>query len=239
MNRLKYNLDGDQVVTNKKILEYYNMMNKTAVVRLVMAIWLSILFLMSLQSSAYTTSLGIEDDDEVNLDYILTYDGQVQEEGPGFVTKVNPEAIIQGFYEGLLGMKLGEEKQIVVPPHKGYNTAGHPLEGKTLYFDVLINSIVSNIRGDDYDIGTEGGVGTTLQSVGNGILIVGSLGVVYLGISGFRNRITVPNCAHCAIQGRSVKSEGTCGSCGEHYCRSSFAKGCPNCHSNTLIPMKK
>lgn len=214
-------------------------MNKTAVIRLVMALWLLNLFLMSNQTSAYTSSLGIEDGDKVNLDYILTYDGEVQENGPGFEPTVSEGDLIQGFYEGLLGMKLGEEKHIVVPPSKGYTKPGHELEGKTLIFDVLINYIISNIRGDDYDIGTEGGVGTTLKSIGNVILILGALGVGYLGYSGFKNRITVPNCAHCTIQGRSAKSEGSCGSCGGHFCRSSFAKGCPNCHSNTLIPMKK
>lgn len=216
-------------------------MNKTAVIRLVMALWLLNLFLMSHQTSAYTSSLGIEEDDEVNLDYILTVDGKVKEETPGFETRITTGlgGIIEGFYDGLLGMKIGEEKQIVVPPNKGYTDPSKDLYGKTLYFDVLINFIVSNVRGDDYDIGSEGGVGTTLKSVGNGILIVGALGVGYLGYSGFKNRITVPNCAHCTIQGRSVKSEGSCGSCGGHFCRSSFAKGCPNCHSNTLIPMKK
>ncbi len=65
------------------------------------------------QTSAYLD--GIEDGDKVNLDYVLSYDDEVQQNGPGFETYVTDSAIIQGFYEGLLGMRIGQQKNIVVP----------------------------------------------------------------------------------------------------------------------------
>ena len=153
---------------------------------------------MSYQASAYTSSIGIEKDDVVNLDYVLTVDGKIKEEGPGtdITVTTGQGGVIQGFYEGLLGMKVNEEKKIVVPPSKGYSTG--ELAGKTLYFDVLINYIVSNVRGEDYTDGAEGGVGTTLKKIGNVIVGIGILAAVYFIYSIFKNRITVPNCGHCA-----------------------------------------
>lgn len=101
------------------------------------------------QASAYTTAAGIEDGDQVNLDYVLSYDGKVQQNGPGFETYVTNDGLIQGFYEGLLGLKIGDQKNIVVPIGNGY-PAGHELGDKILYFDVTINSILQNVRGDLY-----------------------------------------------------------------------------------------
>lgn len=103
-----------------------------------------------ISTSGYTVTGGIEKYDEINLKYVLTYDGEVQETNLDFTTQVNPNNLILGFYEGLLGMTVGEDKNIVVPPEKGYTQPGHTLEGKTLHFDVHINVIVSNNRGDDY-----------------------------------------------------------------------------------------
>ncbi len=109
---------------------------------------LAVLILSALVSgSAYTTFGGIETGDVVNLDYVLSYDDEVQQEGPDFETEVSPNKLIQGFYEGLLGMKVGEDKEIVVPPDKGYTDPSHSLYGKFLYFDVHINKIVKNING--------------------------------------------------------------------------------------------
>ncbi len=106
-----------------------------------------ILLFILIQSSAYTTKDGIETGDEVNMDYVLSYDGDVQQNGPGFVTVVSSDRLIQGFYEGLLGMKVGQDKEIIVSPDKGYTDPSHDLYGKTLYFDVHINKIVTNING--------------------------------------------------------------------------------------------
>ncbi len=101
------------------------------------------------QASAYTSAEGIEDGDQVNLDYVLSYDGKVQQNGPSFETYVTSDGLIQGFYEGLLGLKINDQKEIVVPIGKGYPPS-HELGDKVLYFDVTINEILQNVRGDLY-----------------------------------------------------------------------------------------
>lgn len=44
-------------------------------------------------------------------------------------------SLIQGWQEGIPGMKVGGRRKLVVPPAQAYGTAGgHPLSGKTLIF---------------------------------------------------------------------------------------------------------
>ncbi len=105
-------------------------------------------------SKAYTNTIGIEDGDVVDLDFTFTYDGEVRQEVQGFITEVSNQSLIQGFYEGLLGMKVEQDKEIVVSPEKGYTDPNHELYGKTLYFDVHINSIVEGSREDTFSSDT-------------------------------------------------------------------------------------
>jgi FKBP-type peptidyl-prolyl cis-trans isomerase len=44
--------------------------------------------------------------------------------------------LIQGWQEGIPGMKVGGRRQLVIPPDKAYGTSAalHPLGGKTLVF---------------------------------------------------------------------------------------------------------
>ena len=37
--------------------------------------------------------------------------------------------VIKGWDQGLLGMKLGEERQVIIPAHEGYGAAGFPAWG--------------------------------------------------------------------------------------------------------------
>lgn len=55
--------------------------------------------------------------------------------------------LIDGFRRGLLGMREGERRTIVIPPHLGYGEAqegtnGHSLSGETLIFDVELVEIL-------------------------------------------------------------------------------------------------
>lgn len=50
--------------------------------------------------------------------------------------------VISGFEEALIGMKVNETKEIVLPPEKAYGRSGrHPMVGKTLQFRLLVTSI--------------------------------------------------------------------------------------------------
>ncbi len=50
--------------------------------------------------------------------------------------------MIQGFDEALIGMKINEEKEVVIPPEKAYGkTGGHPMAGKTLQFKLRVTNI--------------------------------------------------------------------------------------------------
>lgn len=50
--------------------------------------------------------------------------------------------VISGFEEALLGMKVNETKDVVLPPEKAYGrSGGHPMAGKTLQFKLLVTSI--------------------------------------------------------------------------------------------------
>lgn len=50
--------------------------------------------------------------------------------------------VISGFEEALIGMKVNETKDVVLPPEKAYGRAGrHPMAGKTLQFRLLVTNI--------------------------------------------------------------------------------------------------
>ena len=200
---------------------------------------ISLLFILAIQPvSSYTTSGGIEDGDYVILDYILTVDGVEDQRQDNWETEVTEGALIEGFYQGLLGMHPGEEKHIVVPPQDAYTDSDHPMYGKTLVFDVFIDSISRNVRDSDDDGGSSG-TGSFLSALGTGILVLGGGVLAIYVIIVAQSRVTTPYCAHCKTIGRKTRSEGYCGSCKTHYCRASFRKGCPNCGSNTFMPHKK
>ena len=46
------------------------------------------------------------------------------------------QGLIQGWQEGIPGMKVGGRRELTIPPHKAYGPAGggHRLSGKTLIF---------------------------------------------------------------------------------------------------------
>jgi peptidylprolyl isomerase len=46
------------------------------------------------------------------------------------------QGLIQGWQEGIPGMKVGGRRQLTIPPEKAYGSAGggHQLSGKTLVF---------------------------------------------------------------------------------------------------------
>ncbi|MEX2478758.1 MAG: FKBP-type peptidyl-prolyl cis-trans isomerase [Gracilimonas sp.] len=53
--------------------------------------------------------------------------------------------LIEGFREGLLGMKEGEKRVLIIPPELGYgNSSSSNLSDETLRFDIELAEITSN-----------------------------------------------------------------------------------------------
>jgi len=65
--------------------------------------------------------------------------------GEPFVFQLGKGMVIQGWDEGVLGMKEGEKKTLVVPPEKGYGNqaVGSIPANSTLNFDIEIVKIFS------------------------------------------------------------------------------------------------
>jgi FKBP-type peptidyl-prolyl cis-trans isomerase 2 len=56
--------------------------------------------------------------------------------------KIGAGQVIPGFDEALIGMAINEEKEVTIPPEKGYGKSGrHPMAGKTLVFKLLVTNI--------------------------------------------------------------------------------------------------
>ena len=60
-----------------------------------------------------------------------------------FSFSVGSGMVISGFDKGVLGMRVGENKIIVVPPEEGYSLG--PLAGKTLIFNVTLREIKEEV----------------------------------------------------------------------------------------------
>ena len=55
--------------------------------------------------------------------------------------------MIKGWDQGLLGMKLGEERQVIIPGAEGYGAAGFPAWGIPPNGGLLFEIEVLNIKG--------------------------------------------------------------------------------------------
>ncbi|HLR11584.1 MAG TPA: trigger factor [Sporosarcina sp.] len=84
---------------------------------------------------------AIEDGDTVNLDFKGFSDGEPFEggEAKGFDLEIGSGQFIPGFEEQMVGMKLGEEKEIEVNFPEEYHAA--ELAGKPAVFEVIVNEI--------------------------------------------------------------------------------------------------
>jgi peptidylprolyl isomerase len=60
------------------------------------------------------------------------------DKGPAFQFRLGNGDVIEGWDEGLLGMRVGGRRRLVIPPSQAYGPAGsgHELAGRTLVFVV-------------------------------------------------------------------------------------------------------
>ena len=82
----------------------------------------------------------------VKVEYIAKVDGKVVDKSEGnwpLEFTAGAGELIEGFDEAVIGMKLGQEKTVTVPPEKAYGTgkADHPLGGKTMVFWIKVVGI--------------------------------------------------------------------------------------------------
>lgn len=58
-----------------------------------------------------------------------------------FETKIEHNVVIDGWWQGIPGMRVGGRRQILIPPALGF-TQNEELQGATTYFDVVLNRVM-------------------------------------------------------------------------------------------------
>ncbi len=87
----------------------------------------------------------VKDGDTVEVDYVGRFeDGEVFDSSEGrepLMFTVGSGQVIPGFDRAVIGMKMGETKE-VTPPEEAYGRSGpHPMAGKTLVFEITVVGI--------------------------------------------------------------------------------------------------
>ena len=95
---------------------------------------------------ADVTDRAVENGDTVNLDYAGTVDGVAFEGGTaqGQILEIGSGRFIPGFEEQMIGMQLGEEKDLQVKFPEEYHAEN--LKGKDAVFHVKVNGIQTKVK---------------------------------------------------------------------------------------------
>jgi hypothetical protein len=170
---------------------------------------------------AYDEYEGIEYDDIVDVGFVSYRNGEFvieyTEEGP-FRVEVNTHAVNENFVNAIIGMKLGERKDLVT-----WMVGPDLIE----YFNVTIYSIFR-------DVSTTNNIAwRIIKPILITIAVLGGLvGAGYLGIK-IRGRVVLKGCSNCGKTGASK-----CAKCGTYYCSDCSSKGCTNCGSRQFVRLK-
>ncbi len=144
----------------------------------------------------------------------------------------------EGLYHALIGMMLGQTKDVTVTPDQGYLPGdpdyGH-LAGLTLYFTGLK---VYEINGYHItDVPTNGpppgSFGYIFIRIVIALVSIAGAGLLGYGVYRFYPRVFGKKCAVC-----KKVAIGSCKKCGALYCDTCYSNGCPACKSRTLIRFK-
>ena len=212
---------------------------------LIFSILIALITLSFSFSSSFKLSKGatpaVESGDLVGYSYRLVAIGTLIE----VKTEDDPKKVVltslvspPGLYDELLGMKLGQVKDAVIPPEEGFSssdpTYGY-LFNTTLYFNDLKVVMLNNIYYTDLPTNgfLPGTFGYYFIRIIGGLL--GAAAVVFLVYGGYKlyPRILGKKCMTC-----KKLAIGTCKKCGENFCERCYSNGCPNCKSRTLLRFK-
>ena len=101
--------------------------------------------------------------DFIGSNYITgaSLDGRWDDKRGPFETAVDHGVVIDGWWQGIPGMRVGGRRQIIVPPSLGFrNTGNRKVEGITSYFDVVLRGVrPAQPRGVGGASSTAGGAG--------------------------------------------------------------------------------
>ena len=103
--------------------------------------YLQYILSMSKTTEEVTDRDTVENGDTVSIDYTGKKDGVAFEGGSaeGYPLTIGSHSFIEGFEEGVIGMKVGEEKTLSLTFPENYSNAD--LAGQEVTFDVKVNSI--------------------------------------------------------------------------------------------------
>lgn len=60
-----------------------------------------------------------------------------------FETRIEHNVVIDGWWQGIPGMRVGGERRILIPPSLGFTSNPNPsVQGATTYFDVVLNEVI-------------------------------------------------------------------------------------------------
>lgn len=210
---------------------------------------LTILIALITMSLSFSSSLKlskgappvVEDGDLVGFSYRLVAIGTLIE----VKTEADPEKAVltsyispPGLYDELVGMRLGQIKDAVIPPEEGFSssdpTYGY-LFNTTLYYNDLKVVMLNNVFYTDINTNgfLPGSFGYYFIRIAGGLL--GTAAVVFLVYGGYKlyPRILGKKCMVC-----KTLAIGSCKKCGENFCEKCYSNGCPACKSRTLLRFK-
>ncbi|MYB40050.1 hypothetical protein F4X86_01995 [Candidatus Saccharibacteria bacterium] len=101
------------------------------------------------------TGRTVVENDLVTVNYtgVLAVDGSVFDAGRGFQASLqagHPQGVIEGWQEGLVGMKVGGKRRLFIPAAKAYGEAGAGESippGSDLVFDIELLDVTSGTGG--------------------------------------------------------------------------------------------
>lgn len=102
---------------------------------------------LTIETLSQGTGAEVKALDEVTVHYVGTltdgtqFDSSV-DRGTPFTFVIGQGQVIEGWEEGILGMKVGEKRRLTILPSKAYGAApGHRLQNETLIFEVELLGI--------------------------------------------------------------------------------------------------